>query len=303
MPRRIIPPILASLGLAATSLVSPLLASSSASASGPLLQVASVGMFHGVLVDSTHHSLYLLTSEKGSHVRCSGACLVHWPPVLVKNSVTSVAVSSGVKGMVGFVHRTSTEKQVTFNGFPLYWFAGDSAPGQDHGVGIAAFGGTWRLVNASAMTSAQSPAVSMPSPLLSSGSVAGFPHALVTAAGRTLYLLSNEKGGHVHCSGSCLTYWPPLLVADSLSHVTVASGVRGVVGFVPRAGGMKQVTLNGFPVYTYAGDSASGMANGEGVKGLGGVWYVVNASATTASATPAIHAGPSATTTTVSSGY
>jgi hypothetical protein len=41
---------------------------------------------------------------------------------------------------------------------------------------------------------------------------------------------------------------------------------------ITRAGGAKQVTINGYPVYYYAGDMAPGQAKGNGE---GGVWHVI----------------------------
>ena len=38
------------------------------------------------------------------------------------------------------------------------------------------------------------------------------------------------------------------------------------------------VLLAGWLIYEYAGDSASGQANGEGIKSFGGTWYALNAS-------------------------
>ncbi|NNN03434.1 MAG: hypothetical protein HKL87_05510 [Acidimicrobiaceae bacterium] len=298
MVRRFFTPLAASLVLLTGSLASSTLLESSATASGPLLQSATIGSYHGALVDSTHHSIYLLTSEVGGHVRCSGACLSHWPPVLVKNSVMSVSVGAGVSGHVGFLHRPGAEKQVTFNGYPLYWFAGDSAPGQDHGVGISAFGGTWLLVHAGAHTSGATPfAAAMMSTTLQAAKV-GKSTLLVNSSGRTLYLLSSEKGAKIKCAGGCLNFWPPLLVADSVTHVSVGMGVMGKVGFVARGATMKQVTVNGYPVYTYAGDTKAGATTGEGVKALGGVWYVVNAAATSAPKTPITTISSTPTTTT-----
>jgi predicted lipoprotein with Yx(FWY)xxD motif len=115
--------------------------------SGPLLQSGRAGPYAGILVNSGHHSLYANTSERGGKIHCRGACFSFWPPVLVKNSVTSVTLGAGVKGKIGFIRRSSTTRQVTFNGFPVYRFSGDGA-GQANGEGVPADGGTWYLVNA-----------------------------------------------------------------------------------------------------------------------------------------------------------
>ncbi|HUY16771.1 MAG TPA: hypothetical protein VMV11_04320, partial [Acidimicrobiales bacterium] len=70
--------------------------------------------------------------------------------LLVKSSVTKVSLGAGVKGKIGFVKRSKTMKQVTFNSFPVYTYQGDSGKLQSNGEGITADGGTWTLVKAKA---------------------------------------------------------------------------------------------------------------------------------------------------------
>lgn len=140
------------------------------------------------------------------------------------------------------------------------------------------------------------------STMLESANVSGFHGALVTSAHRTLYLLSNEKGAKIHCSASCLRFWPPMLVKDSLTRVSLGANVTGHIGFVARGKTMKQVTFNSYPLYRYAGDSAALVANGEGLVSYGGTWFVVNAHSTTPAQTAmtrktsAAQGGSSATT-------
>jgi len=72
---------------------------------------------------------------------------------------------------------------------------------------------------------------------------------------------------------------------------------------ITRAGGVKQVTLNGYPLYYYAGDMAPGQAKGNGE---GGVWHVIKIKMKSAStgtmANPASSATPSSTPTSGSGG-
>jgi predicted lipoprotein with Yx(FWY)xxD motif len=109
----------------------------------------------------------------------------------------------------------------------------------------------------------------------------------VDAHGDTLYVLSPETTSHLLCtSAECLTAWPPLTVSSSTSTPT-ASGVKGHLGVLKRSDGTEQVTLNGMPLYTFAGDHASGEANGEGLTSFGGTWYTIKASGGATSSTPA----------------
>ena len=118
------------------------------------LQTATVARYGRILTDGTGASLYALSSERGGKLLCTGGCLKFWPPLLVAGGVRSLHLGAGVVGTVGLVPRGGHSKQVTYNGFPLYRFAGDRGAHQTHGEGIAAFGGTWTLVHASARRAA-----------------------------------------------------------------------------------------------------------------------------------------------------
>jgi predicted lipoprotein with Yx(FWY)xxD motif len=72
------------------------------------------------------------------------------------------------------------------------------------------------------------------------------------------------------CAGGCLSNWPPVPGgADAPS----LDGITGTVATITGTDGHPQLTLNGWPLYYYAGDSAAGDTNGQGV---GGVWWVMS---------------------------
>ena len=49
------------------------------------------------------------------------------------------------------------------------------------------------------------------------------------------------------------------------------------LGTTKRSDGTSEVTYNGHPLYTYAGDTAAGQTTGQGINGFGAEWYVLNA--------------------------
>jgi predicted lipoprotein with Yx(FWY)xxD motif len=98
--------------------------------------------------------------------------------------------------------------------------------------------------------------------------------AVVTnAKGLTLYWFVPDTSTSSKCTGSCATYWPPVA-----GPVTAGSGVTGTLGIITRPGGGTQATYDGHPLYTYAGDSASGQAKGNGLNASGGLWYEMTVS-------------------------
>jgi predicted lipoprotein with Yx(FWY)xxD motif len=130
-------------------------------------------------------------------------------------------------------------------------------------------------------------AASAPSSLtLGSATSSGKP-VVVNPQGRTLYVLTPETSKHLLCkSKECLTNWPPLLVKSAKAKLKAGSGVKGKLGILRRSNGTFQATLNGLPLYRYAGDTGKAQDNGEGIESFGGTWHAVKASST-ASTTPA----------------
>jgi len=117
---------------------------------------------------------------------------------------------------------------------------------------------------------------------LATASVSSLHKTVITdAAGRTLYVLVPETSTHLLCTSSaCLGAWPPV-VAGSASQVARAfPGIGAHLGTIKRADGTLQVTIDGHPVYSYAGDSGSGQAVGEGLQSYGGTWLVLSPSGT-----------------------
>jgi predicted lipoprotein with Yx(FWY)xxD motif len=99
---------------------------------------------------------------------------------------------------------------------------------------------------------------------------------LVDPRGRTLYAFAADTKGHSVCTGSCAGYWPP--TPASALPKTAPAGVTASFGEISRSDGSRQLTVDGFPVYTYAGDSRPGQAAGQGLNESGGLWWVLSPS-------------------------
>lgn len=106
---------------------------------------------------------------------------------------------------------------------------------------------------------------------------------LANSRGFSLYNFAKDTQGTKRrpakstCYGNCATAWPALLIAKG-GKVTAAarSGLNPkLLGTVKRRDGKLQATYNGWPLYTYAGDSKAGQTTGEGVKQFGGAWYLL----------------------------
>jgi predicted lipoprotein with Yx(FWY)xxD motif len=91
--------------------------------------------------------VYLWSKDGSGMSACTGACTGAWPPVTITGQVTA---SGGAKSSdLGTITRPDGTKQVTYDGRPLYFFAGDSGPGMASGQGNDGFGAKWWLVSPS----------------------------------------------------------------------------------------------------------------------------------------------------------
>jgi predicted lipoprotein with Yx(FWY)xxD motif len=90
----------------------------------------------------------------------------------------------------------------------------------------------------------------------------------------TVYLFAADKGSKSSCSGECAQVWPPVTTKGSPR----ASGgaLASDLGTTSRAGGVKQLTYKGHPLYYYVGDQRSGTSTGEGIDSFGAAWYVLS---------------------------
>ena len=90
-----------------------------------------------VLTNSQGLTLYYFTPEQGSKVACTGSCASTWPPLTASGAPSA---PSGVSGTFATVTLADGSMEVTYNGWPLHTYSGDSAAGQTNGQGI---GGKW----------------------------------------------------------------------------------------------------------------------------------------------------------------
>jgi predicted lipoprotein with Yx(FWY)xxD motif len=101
----------------------------------------STGSF---LTDGSGRAVYLWSKDTMDKSACSGACVGAWPPVPASGTLTA---SGGAKmSELGTITRSDGSKQVTYDGHPLYFFAGDTGAGQLSGQGNDGFGAKWWLV-------------------------------------------------------------------------------------------------------------------------------------------------------------
>jgi predicted lipoprotein with Yx(FWY)xxD motif len=98
-----------------------------------------------LLVDAQGRTLYLFEADKTSASTCYSACASVWPPLTTSGGApTAGAQVNGLQ--LSTTKRSDGKAEVTYNGHPLYYYAGDTAPGAVTGQGLNQFGGKWYVV-------------------------------------------------------------------------------------------------------------------------------------------------------------
>jgi predicted lipoprotein with Yx(FWY)xxD motif len=154
---------------------------------------------------------------------------------------------------------------------------------------VAACGSSSSTAAGSPGSSAPAGASSAASATISATSVSGVGTVLVNGQGQTLYMLTSEKGGKITCTqaNGCTQAWPETLVTNGATTARAGNGVQAsLLGTVKDASGNLEVTYNHWPLYTFSGDSGSGVAKGQGLTSFGGTWYVLSGSGNPVTSSP-----------------
>jgi predicted lipoprotein with Yx(FWY)xxD motif len=117
---------------------------SGTTASGTTVNVRSTSLGK-ILVDSRGRTLYLFEKDTGSKSTCSGACASAWPPL--RTSGTPKAGSGVTASLLGTTTRSDGNDEVTYNGHPLYYYAGDQKAGDTNGQDLNQFGASWYVLS------------------------------------------------------------------------------------------------------------------------------------------------------------
>ena len=133
-------PAAASTTTSAPSTAASTAASTSASSVAELkTMTTSLG---DIVTDGKGMVLYMYTKDtQGAQTStCTGGCAAAWPAALVGTTPTA----TGITGTVASIPTASGGKQLTLNGWPLYYYAKDKAAGDVLGQGV---GSVWYVVD------------------------------------------------------------------------------------------------------------------------------------------------------------
>jgi predicted lipoprotein with Yx(FWY)xxD motif len=237
--------------------------SASASAAAPAASAGKLAVVTNpelgkVLTDSGGLTLYRFDTDTAEPPKssCDGDCAKTWPPVPADDATAGDGID---KSLLGEVTRSDGSKQLTIGGWPAYRYVGGkwyalAADGKKAGGGG---GGGAEAADLPGLSTRQDPELG---------------EIVVDKNGMTVYRFIKDVAWPdpiSKCEGACLEKWPA--VAPVEANDTKGIEKKGLMSFT-RPDGVKQQTIDCWPIYTFAQDKAPGDTNGQGV---GGTWYVV----------------------------
>ncbi|MGA2008396.1 MAG: hypothetical protein ABSH27_12670 [Solirubrobacteraceae bacterium] len=122
------------------------LGAASASAGTATVTVATSRSSLGTYLSSAGRTLYLFEADSRNQSTCSGPCAGTWPPLTTSGRPVA---GPGVKASLLGTIKDGSTKQVTYDGHPLYFYSGDTKPGETNSQGLKLFGAKWFVVSRS----------------------------------------------------------------------------------------------------------------------------------------------------------
>lgn len=106
----------------------------------PTLKVKETALGE-IIVDGKGRTVYAYAADDQGAARstCEGGCLKAWPPVSAPKRIDVDA-----PGDAGVTESADGKRQLTYNGWPLYYYARDTEPGDTKGHGVK---GEWSALD------------------------------------------------------------------------------------------------------------------------------------------------------------
>lgn len=251
------PPTVAPTAVPQATTASPATTAAAPAPKAVTLQLVKNDTLGNILADGDGNILYLFTKDTPNVSNCYDKCLAAWPAVYPQGAPT---LKEGLsQALVGTTTRKDGSTQLTYNGWPLYYYAKDKQPGDVTGQAV---GKVWWVI------SGEGNAIRPASIQVANDAKLG--KILTDGNGMTLYMFTKDSKDTTNCYDKCEVAWPPLLMLDK---PTLGDGLdASLLGTTTRKDGTMQVTYNGMPLYYYAKDLKAGDVTGQNV---GKVWFVV----------------------------
>lgn len=232
------------------------------------------------LSDKDGKSLYFFSTDANGQASCTGGCEAVWPPFYVDNLTADKLAAGLTFSDFATITTTSGKKQLTYKGWPLYYYAPNvngtntlETAGQTTGDGV---GGVWFIAKPDySIMIVRSQLVGHDTKNYKSDYTAGdgLTTYFTDAKGLTLYTFKNDnfkKNNFTKADFSNNAVWP-IYETDK---IVVPSVLDKSKFSVITVFGKSQLVYNGWPLYYFGQDASVRGAN----KGISfpapGVWPV-----------------------------
>lgn len=218
------------------------------------IKVMATSEFGNVLVNQKEQAIYFFASDMGDESACTGGCADAWPPVI--GEVADLDLASNLnEDYFGTITREDGQVQLTYKGWPLYYFAPE---GEREAAGV---------ISGDAKNNVFFVAKPDYSVMLGKQAVEEGAEAvtyLVDSWGKTLYDLTTDEDNVSTCSGGCADAWPIFSMPETL--VIPSSLSADKFSTVEREDDLgAQLAWNGKALYYFASDEEiRGNVTGQG---------------------------------------
>ena len=110
------------------------------------ISTATVPGLGVILVNAEGRTLYTFAPDKKSKVTCVSSCAAVWPPVTLTAGGGPAAAKQIKASLLSSDANPSGGKVITYAGWPLYTYVGDSGPGTAAGQAMNLNGGLWYVI-------------------------------------------------------------------------------------------------------------------------------------------------------------
>ncbi|WP_010626412.1 hypothetical protein [Halomonas sp. KM-1] len=110
------------------------------------VEVGEQEPFGRYLTNQNGKSLYMFEQDEqgGEYSTCYETCAIAWPPYTTEEAPAAGEHVDAER--LGTIERDDGTRQVTYDGWPLYFFARDVYPSDALGQGMDHMGGRWYLI-------------------------------------------------------------------------------------------------------------------------------------------------------------
>jgi predicted lipoprotein with Yx(FWY)xxD motif len=216
------------------------------------VQLTSNATFGSIITDNNGRALYLFSDDAANVSTCTGGCAVAWPAFYKENPSIGTGLAAADFGVIT---NADGNKQTTYKGWPLYYYAKDVAVTDVNGDGV---GKSWFIAKPDyTVMVSYAQLIGHDGNQYTSKGIAGTENSqyITDANGRTLYLFSKDTFKTNKFSTGVAAHdanWP----IDAVTAVQSVPSILNKADFdVITVFGQTQLAYKGHPLYYFGQDN------------------------------------------------